>query len=284
MKKQKYAVVGYPLSHTMSPFIHSKLFELSGISADYNILEISPQELSHRFTEIEQLNGANITIPHKSAVIPFLTKLDERAALYGAVNTIAKQDGDLVGYNTDCHGFLRALNGAGIPLQGHAVVCGCGGVARMIAFECIMAGCSLTLAVRETDLSTAQAVQKEIADKFPQAEIKTTLLSDICGDIDLLINGTPVGMYPYSNAMPVSENILHRTKAVFDVIYNPAETLLLKTARSCGAKTAGGMPMLVWQAAVAQEIWNNVSFTGEDIDKIIRMTYEKMAEQFERQE
>lgn len=284
MKKQKYAVVGYPLSHTMSPFIHSKLFELSGITADYDVLEIPPQELSRRFEEIGQLNGANITIPHKSAVIPYLTELDERAALYGAVNTIAKRGDSLIGYNTDCHGFLRALASAGIVLEGHAVVCGCGGVARMMAFECIMAGCRLTLAVREADIPAAQAIQNEIADKFPQAEVKTVTLCDLTRDIDILVNGTPVGMYPHGDAMPVSEEVLTRTKAVFDAIYNPAETLLIKTARSHGAKTTGGMPMLVWQAAVAQEIWNNVSFSPKSINEIIRLTYEKMAEQFERQE
>lgn len=153
----------------------------------------------------------------------------------------------------------------------------------MIAFECVMAGCDLTLAVRESDLPAAHAILKEITDKLPKAQVQTALLSEISGEIDLLINGTPVGMYPHTTAMPVNEDVLRRTKAVFDVIYNPAETLLIKTARSYGAKTSGGMPMLVWQAAVAQEIWNGVSFTAENIDEIIRLTYEKMAEQFGRQ-
>lgn len=280
MKKMKYVLIGCPLGHSMSVFIHSALFKLSGINADYSLFEIAPSELPSRIDELKELDGMNVTIPHKTAIIPYLNRLDERAALYGAVNTVANRSGELVGFNTDCHGFLRALSGAGISLKNRAVVCGCGGAARMMAFECALAGCRLTVAVRETGLARAENLRKEILCKIPAAEVEVTTLSDIKGKIDLLINGTPAGMYPNVNAMPVSEETLSRTEAVFDAVYNPSETMLLRTAKKLDAKAVGGMPMLVWQAAAAQEIWNGSVFKPEDINRVITLADEETARRF----
>lgn len=280
MKKKKYSLIGCPLGHSMSPFIHASLFRLSNENADYSLLEIAPSELHSRIDELKELDGMNVTIPHKTAIIPYLSRLDERAALYGAVNTVANRNSELVGFNTDCHGFLRALSSGGISLKNRAVVCGCGGASRMMAFECVLAGCRLSIAVREKSLPRAENLRREIIGKLPNAQVEVTTLSDINGEIDMLINGTPVGMYPNVNAMPVNEEILSRTKAVFDAVYNPADTLLLRTAERLGAKTVGGMPMLVWQAAAAQEIWNGVTFKTEDIDRVITLANEEMARQF----
>ena len=123
-------------------------------------------------------------------------------------------------------------------------------------------------------------MRQEILTKFPDAQVDITTLAALHGEIDLLINGTPVGMYPHNNEMPVSAGVLDKTKAVFDAVYNPAETLLMKTAKRAGAKTVGGMPMLVWQAAVAQEIWNGCVFQTEEINRIIALTYQAMAQRF----
>lgn len=283
MKKHNYALIGSPLGHSMSPFIHKELFKISGLNADYSLTEISVEELPSRMTELENLSGANVTIPHKTAVIPYLARLDDRAALYGAVNTVAKTKEGLIGYNTDCHGFLRALSAENIRLEKRAVVCGCGGVSRMMAFECVMADCDLTIAVRPSSLPRALSLRDEILNKFPNAHITAEALNDLNGEINILINGTPVGMYPNIDAMPVNEAVLSNTRAVFDAVYNPAETLLLKSAKKFGAKTVGGMPMLVWQAAVAQEIWNGSVFKTDDINRIITLANGEMTRRFRKE-
>ena len=278
MKTAKYAVIGYPIGHTMSPFIHGRLFKLSGVSADYSVFEIAPKDLSQKFEMLSGLDGFNVTIPHKSKIIPFLKSLDERAKLYGAVNVV-KCD-SLKGYNTDCFGFLRALASADIPLKGNVAVCGAGGVARMMAFECALAGCSLTIAARLSDLGPAETIKDEIVKAKPDADINIKKLDELSGGFDLLINGTPVGMYPHAGSMPVSGSVLSKCAAVFDAVYNPNETLLIKTAASNGSKCCGGMPMLVWQAVVAQEIWNRAEFKEEDIKLVIEDARSEMAKKF----
>ena len=135
MPKKKYAVIGHPIGHTMSPFIHKRLFSLSGIDAEYNVYDVPPQELKDIFEkELSKLNGFNITIPHKQAIIPFLNYLDPKAKLYGSVNTFFNDNGTFRGYTTDPDGFLMALKSAGIPFKGRTVILGCGGVARTMAY------------------------------------------------------------------------------------------------------------------------------------------------------
>lgn len=280
MQRQQYSLIGYPLHHSMSDFIHNKLFELSGVSAEYSLFEIPEARLGEEIEKVKSLDGANVTIPFKTKIIPYLDTLSQRAALYSSVNVIANKNGVYYGYNTDCTGFLRTLSSAGIPLKNHAVVCGCGGVSRMMAYESVLAGCRVTIAVREKSLSKAQSLCNEILSKYPEAEISSAALNDLDEDIDILLNGTPCGMLPNVSQMPVSEKTLSKTKAVFDAIYNPEETLLLKTAASLGAKTAGGMPMLIYQAAAAQEIWNNVFFSPAAIEEIIAQTYREMEIRF----
>jgi shikimate dehydrogenase len=148
----------------------------------------------------------------------------------------------------------------------------------MIAFESIIAESDLTIAVRESDIPFAQTIKQEIKDKLGK-DCKVILLSEAQGGYDLVINGTPVGMHPNVDACPVDEKVITSSKAVFDVIYNPIETKFIKYAKSAGIKYSSGLSMLVWQAAVAQEIWNNVKFSKDDIQKVIKITEEELAKQ-----
>lgn len=268
MAISRYAVLGYPLGHTMSPFIHEKLFAVHGVSAAYEKKELPPQELPQALAALRKLNGFNLTIPHKSAILPFLDRLDDRAALYGAVNTVKCND-SLIGYNTDYIGFLRALEDGGVALSGSVLLCGAGGAAHMMAFEAASAGCSLTIAARPSGLPRARGLAEEIRQKIPGAAVGVCTYDAIEGDFDLLLNATPAGMYPHPEAMPVNERTVRRCRAVFDAIYNPRETMLLHTARLNGSKCAYGMPMLVWQAAAAQEIWNGLPFTAGQVAPVI---------------
>lgn len=280
METRRYAVLGYPLGHTMSPFIHEKLFAIHGVNAVYEKRELPPQELAEELPALRGLSGFNLTIPHKRAILPLLDQIDGKALLYGAVNTV-KCGVHLVGYNTDCVGFLRALEDAKIPLAGKILLCGAGGAAHMMAFEAALAGCSLTIAARPSGLARAEKLAQEIRQKLPGAFVCVCTYEALEGDFDLLLNATPAGMYPHSDAMPVGKKTVRRCKAVFDAIYNPRETMLLCTARQNGAQCAYGMPMLVWQAAAAQEIWNGHPFTAAQVAPVIEQANWEMERVFQ---
>ena len=248
MSQKRYAVIGHPIGHTMSPFIHKRLFEMRDIDADYGVYDIPTEDLIGKIQELKSLDGFNITIPHKQAIIPFLKQMDQKASLYQSVNTV-KNNGCLEGYTTDPDGFLSALGQAGIPLKGRVVILGTGGVARTIAYEATMAGCFVMLAVRRKSLSHAASLSGALRNDVHNGDTETCRLDCLSGHIDLLINATPVGMYPQIDEMPVGREILENTEYVFDAVYNPMETKLLKTARECGCKVLGGISMLVLLAA-----------------------------------
>lgn len=276
LRRYIFGLTGYPLGHSMSPVIHKALFEISGIDASYVMVETPPEELGDSFRKsLSAMRGFNVTIPHKIDIIRYLDELSPRAKLFGAVNTVDVGEDKIVGHNTDCAGFLSALQMADIKLGGNVLLLGSGGVARMIAFEAILADADLTIAVRESDIAAADKIKKEIKEKLNK-DCKVILLSEATGGYDLVINGTPVGMYPHMDACPVSKEVVATSKAAFDVIYNPQETVFLKYAREAGIKYSGGLSMLVWQAAVAQEIWNGVKFSNEDIAKVIEITQKEL--------
>ncbi len=264
----KYGLIGHPLGHSMSPLIHEKLFELSGISDySYELIDIDPADLTSRIEELRGLRGFNITIPHKTAIIPFTDELGESALRYNSVNCISNSGGKMVGYNTDCDGFLRSAEA--LPLGGKVVLIGCGGVGRMIAIEAALHGAELTIAVIPQDFKNAQLVMAEIIAKCKDASVRICTVDELSGRFDLLINATPVGMYPKTEACAVSDEIIENCGSFFDVIYNPTETLLMKKARALGKTAVGGASMLVYQAVKAHEYWYGGKFAQEDIAKIV---------------
>ena len=256
-----FCLIGYPIGHSMSPVIHNELFKLKGINANYSLNEIAPENLKEKYSELKKLDGFNVTIPHKTKIIPMLDTSSQRAELFGAVNTVKIENGKATGHNTDCFGFLRALEMADIKLGGNVLLCGSGGVARMFAFESILAGANL--------------IKKEISEKL-QKNAEVITLDEVEGEFDLLINGTPVGMYPKVDASVLPKEKVEKCKAVFDAVYNPQETLILKYAKDSGIKYSNGLPMLVWQAAVAQEIWFDIEFSMDEIKKVLKITQEEM--------
>ena len=271
---KSFGLTGYPLGHSLSPVIHRELFKICKMDGEYNLFEISPENLKSEISKLTELCGFNVTIPHKIDVIPFLDELDERAALFGAVNTV-KTGEKLKGYNTDCHGFLRAIKMADIDLTGNVLLCGSGGVARMFAFEAVLAGCDLTIAVRDDDIPAANILANEIKEKLNK-EAKVLNLKDVSESYNLIINGTPVGMHPHTDACVLPKEIIQKSNAVFDAIYNPEETLFIKYAKEAGLKYSNGLSMLVWQAASAEEIGNDVKFSESDIQKVIETTKKEL--------
>ena len=274
---KNYALIGYPLGHSLSPQIHTRLLQLSGVEGGYEKLEIPPEELCGSFEKLSGFSGFNITIPHKVAIMDYCDRLDEGAKRYRSVNCV-KNGEEKVGYNTDVLGFTKSIEMLGASLSGKVLLIGCGGVGRMMAIETALSGGELTIAALESDRVLAEKVMAEIAAMKPGAKVNAVYIDgalspdNFGGEMprfDLLINASPVGMYPKTDRMACAPEILDNVSYVFDAAYNPKVTLLAKTAREKGAKAMTGMTMLVLQAAAAHEIWNNAHFNDSDLKKLI---------------
>lgn len=266
---KNYALIGFPLGHSLSPQIHGRLFSLAGIQADYKLTEIPPEELQNRFEELKKLDGFNVTIPHKINIIKMCDELSEGAARYGSVNCIKNSGGKTVGYNTDVLGFVKSVEQMGASLSSRVCLLGCGGVGRMMAVEAAYQGAELDIAVRDADIPVAEGIKADIAKILPQRKVKVLRLAEMSSGYDLVVNATPVGMYPNTDNSPLEKSQLRDVKFLFDAVYNPTETKLAKYARELGIKACTGMSMLVLQAVAAQEIWNGSEFDVKEIEKLI---------------
>ena len=269
--ERKYALLGESLKHTMSPPIHQRLFELKGREFSYDIIELPPEALKGHAEYLKSLAGFNITIPHKIGIIPYCDSLADSAKRYNSVNCIDNKEGQTTGYNTDCDGFLATVRAMGADLGGRVLLIGCGGVGRMMAIEAALSGAELYIAVLENDVPLAEQAKKEILAMKADAKVNIVLNTkiDVSMHYDLLMNACPVGMYPRVEGCPVSDEVINASEAVFDVIYNPRETVLIKKARALGKKASGGMAMLVWQAVKAHEIWDGDTYTNDEVNNII---------------
>lgn len=264
---QKYTLIGYPLGHSMSPMIHERLFAAKNREASYDLTEISPEELSAKAQSLKEFKGFNVTIPHKQSIIPFLDEIGGSAKRYNAVNCVVNENGRLIGYNTDCDGFTDSVKD--FPMDGKVLLIGCGGVGRMMAVEAALHGADLTIGIRPSSTEKAAALTKEILEMKPDAKVRTVLTADIDESFDVILNSSPVGMYPQTNACPVSDSLIEKCSYVYDVIYNPVETVLVKKAKAMGKTAVGGCAMLVLQAVKAHELWDGDLYTEEQVQNII---------------
>lgn len=274
MSKKHYGVIGHPIGHTLSPFIHTRLLALSGIDGEYGVFDIAPEALDEKFkSTLVKLDGFNATIPHKQAVIRLLSEIDETAELYGSVNTVDfkhNPDGTVYskGYTTDGIGFELALKNGGIDFGKSVTVIGCGGVGRVFANTCAAKGCILNILECEAAFEGAKAFAAKLNGRCGDGTANVFKTSEFDGYSDLLVNATPLGMFPKTEGCAASDSLISKASAVFDAVYNPVDTVLVSKARANGAKAMSGMTMLVYQAAAAQTIWNGSEFAPEDIDKL----------------
>lgn len=237
----------------MSKILHTKYFDEKNTDDTYDLIEINKNNFDTEFKDILQkgYNGLNVTIPYKTAVIPYLDCLSDEAEKIGAVNTIKIENGRLTGYNTDFFGIIKTFERYDIEIKNKSVtILGTGGASRAVYEACSHLGA------------------KEIAfvsrdKKMHNGILTKTYCDTLFGDV--LINATPVGMYPNVDSSPISEI---NFAAVFDLIYNPKETQLLKNARNLGKKAVNGLYMLIAQGIYSQCIWNNTEIENEIIDKV----------------
>jgi len=255
-------VIGDPIEHTMSPVMHNAAFKKLGLDYIYIPFRVRAEELAQAVDGIRALNirGLNVTIPHKVAIIPMLDGLDPVAEKIGAVNTIVNNDGNLRGYNTDASGFLRALlEGGGEPEGKNIVILGAGGASRAISYILAEKGAHLTILNRQLELDWAEVIAELILEDFEMEvrvlELGFENLAAALAGADILINATSVGMSPNSEESPVPADLLKPELVVFDIVYNPIKTKLLKDAEAAGARIVVGVDMLTWQGALAFEKW-----------------------------
>ncbi|TDT61972.1 shikimate dehydrogenase [Fonticella tunisiensis] len=246
-----YGLIGERLGHSYSPIIHREILKEIKMDGCYHLFEVKREDLKDALYGLKALGakGVNVTIPYKVEVMKYLDALSGEAEAVGAVNTIAFENGSMVGYNTDYYGFGMLMKGSSIDIKGkRAVVLGSGGAARAVVQYLKDNGAEKVVVVSRS-AQNADFNDVELIDYTRLAWLRF---------MDVIINCTPCGMYPDIDCTPVSREILNNFAAAVDLIYNPGKTLFLKLADEIGIKTVNGMQMLIGQAIKAQEIWNKI--------------------------
>jgi shikimate dehydrogenase len=267
------AIIGFPLGHSMSPPLHNAGFAALGLDVHYEAWAIPADELAGAVARVrdDEMLGMSVTVPYKQSVMPLLDEIDPAAAAIGSVNTIVKRDGRLVGYNTDKDGFIRSLREAGCDPRGmRALVLGVGGAERAVAYGLVEAGvASIALAGRNPERLRAAATQ--LANTKPREVVIATLgfetdaLAVAASEADIIVNCTPIGMRhsPQEADSPLSRGALRADLWVVDIVYNPLETNLLRSAREIGAHAVDGLGMLVFQGVAQQLLWTGAEPPGD---------------------
>lgn len=258
-------LIGDPVEHSISPAIHNAAFKKSGLDYIYLPFRVTSENLPGAITALRSLDlrGLNVTIPHKVAVMPLLDEIDAVAKNIGAVNTIVNNNGHLTGYNTDAAGFLKSLVKRDIDPSGKKVVIlGAGGVARAISFALAEQKAEIEILNRSGSPDPAEKLaanlSKHSKSKIRAAELSEPNLKRALKQADILINATSVGMSPDTDNTLVPPELLKPDMVVYDVVYNPQKTRLLADAEKAGAVVIGGLDMLIWQGALAFELWTGV--------------------------
>ncbi|WP_202621256.1 shikimate dehydrogenase [Enterococcus sp. JM9B] len=269
-----------PARHSISPMMHNAAFIEKGIDARYLAFDVEPEDLKTSVEAIRtlQLLGVNLSMPHKMAAVPLMDELSEAAQLIGAINTIVHHEGKLIGHNTDGIGFMASLTDAGISIIGKEItLMGAGGAATAIISQAALDGVKKIhvfnrkdafydqIAVKLAQISRHTNCEIHLADLEDHSALQQAIATSV-----LLVNATRVGMKPNDGAMALPDvSFLHAELAVYDVIYEPRETKLLRLAREKGLKTVNGLGMLLYQGAASFELWTGQKMPVEKIKPIV---------------
>ena len=261
-RTQRVGLIGWPVEHSLSPTMHNAAFAALGLNWTYVLLPVQPEKVKTAMQKLvtKGFRGANVTIPHKRAVMPYLDSVSDAAQAIGAVNTIVLRQEKLHGQNTDALGFLAALREGGFdPAGKQALILGAGGAARAVVYALAQAGCTVAIFNRTTRRAAelAHDVVRQVSGAIATWVPRNASLGELpLSDFDLLVNGTPLGMWPHVESSPWPEDLpLPPHLTVFDLVYHPRRTKLLAKAHAAGARTIGGLEMLVHQGALAFELW-----------------------------
>ncbi len=274
---QLCGLLGNPVEHSLSPAIHNAAFQELGLNFAYLAFPVENQDLEHAIRGIRaigHIRGFSVTIPHKVSIMPFLDSIETTAQHIGSVNTILKENGNLIGSNTDATGALQALRLGGVHLEGQRVVMiGSGGAARAIAFGLCVEGKIQNLTLLGIDDKERTALARDLRNKtetpITDYPLNHSTLSTALSSSQLMIHCTPIGMHPNIEQSCVPQTLLHPGLTVMDIVYNPLNTQLLKDAQAAGCHTIQGLDMFLHQAVGQFELWTGESAPVDTMRNIL---------------
>lgn len=248
-----YGVFGNPVRHSKGPLIHNACFQHYHKNAVYLAFETDNIKSAVDAMKTVDIKGASITIPHKSSILDHIDSVDQGAQAIGAVNTIVNNNGRLMGYNTDWKAAILPLTPLGIKGKKVCII-GAGGAAQAVTYGIKNEKGSFTILNRTSE--TGQLLASKFGGQFVSLQDDEAIAGL---DIDILINTTPVGMYPKTDATPFPLKYLRSDMIVMDIIYNPLQTTLLTQAKNMGCKTINGLSMFLYQAAAQFKLWTDIN-------------------------
>lgn len=261
-------IIGHSIAHTLSPAMHTAAFKKLNLDYDYGVMDVDQDMLPNLVAALRTLNfrGANVTMPYKESVIPLIDEVSEEAKMIGAVNTIVNNNGRLLGYNTDAHGLYISLAYYIEEIKNsHVVIFGAGGAARATVYAVAKFFSPKRIMIVNRTLAAAQQIVDEFGPKFRLTKFFCTNDHDVATrEMDVastIINTTTVGMTPNTGVhiLPAGA-VIQKEQIVLDIVYHPLETALLRFARQSGARTVGGIEMLLGQGAKAFELFTHTEF------------------------
>ena len=272
-----YSVIGWPIKHSLSPAMHNAAFKALGIDAEYKLFEVKPEELEDFILKRKDAAGFNVTVPHKEKCMALLDSIDPLAASIGAVNTIVIKSGRLTGYNTDSLGFIAALEkDLDFSVKGKSVfVLGSGGASRAVSFSLAASGAK-EIILTDLFLDKVKSLADNVRKFYPACKVdilepkKIYREVDLSG-VDLLVNATPIGLKE-SDPVLFDKGVFRKGLAVYDLVYNPEKTKLVKLAQDSGLKASGGLGMLLYQGAESFKLWTGKKAPVEVMRKALRST------------
>ncbi|AMD18343.1 shikimate dehydrogenase [Methanobrevibacter sp. YE315] len=268
-------LIGHPVEHSFSPPMHNAAFDELEMDYAYVAFDVNPSDLKSAIDGAKSLNikGFNVTIPHKIEVMQFLDEIDEVAGLIGAVNTIDFKD--MKGYNTDGIGAVKAIEEVTDIKNRSVVVAGAGGASRAISFYLAKYGAD-SITILNRNVERAQSLARDVAGSGLISEVIADSISEIgscLSNADILVDTTPIGMHPNINDEPIAlAKDMHEDLVVFDAVYNPNETVLLKEAIKAGATPVYGIKMLLYQGAESFKIWTGRDAPVDAMEKALKDT------------
>lgn len=266
----RFALLGHPVKHSLSPVMHEASFRALGIDAAYACIDVAPEALGACLATCREQGyaGLNVTVPHKTAALAWMDRLDASVRLYGAVNTVRIDAAGLTGVNTDAEGFLEdlAVNYRRSPEEARVVILGCGGAGRALAIACAHRGANEVVLANRT-LVKAEQVAAEIVDRVPDSPAEIRVLAPepaawaaACREADLVVQCTTAGLHA-DDAPLLPPEAFRRGQFLYDIVYTQRVTPTMRSALAAGADAANGAGMLVYQGAAAFREW-----TGRDAD------------------
>lgn len=264
-------VIGHPIQHSLSPVMHNIAFKRLGLDICYIAIDVDPDGIEYFIKGLRYTNivGVNVTIPHKTNVIPYLDELSEEARILGAVNTIKITKEKLIGYNTDVYGFEKCLEGIDVP-ECSALLIGAGGAGKAVAYTLCKLNVKNLYISNRTEEKAKQLIQ--FMSSVFNREIRFIPFDqlDTLGPMDIIVNATPLGMKGIREELEIPTSIIGRHTMAIDLVYNPPITRFLKIASSFKANTLNGIKMLVYQGAASFKIWTGLDPPIDAMEEAVR--------------